>query len=292
MIKVQVLYFDQIIKRPKMKSYMIVLFMLIGPVFAVRSQAENTDRIFLTNGEIHSVIIKQVAPETITYYFAGEEIENVVEKTDVEKIILKSGREQNFASVVTTGNFGRSAKFEYPTMKSSEGAILPFEFVFDGLPSEEDGFEAQEFYYDNLMRRPERNTITYQDVEVTRRRLRDAGIKVAADIRDFDMDEIARIVGAGILVTGKITVDYRSTTSTNTGSTTTRVDTKKKKVKTYSSDYSSSSDEFDTKVDFRIYDKNGDKIIDETRRPFLATTRNNYITALNYLMKRTPYYQK
>jgi len=275
-----------------MKTYMILLLMLIGPVFTVRSQSENTDRIFFTNGEIHSVIVKQVAPETITYHFVGEELKNVVTKTDIEKIIFKSGREQNFTIRANTNNGRRNVAFEYPAMKSNVGAVLPFEFVFDGSPSVEDGFEAQEFYYDNLMRRPERNTISYQDVDVTRRRLRDAGIEVAADMRDFNMDEIARIVGAGVLVTGKITVNYRSTTSTNTGSTTTRVDMKKKKVRTYSSDYSSSSDEFDTKVDFKIYDKNGHKIIDETRRPFLATTRNNYITALNYLMKRTPYYQK
>ena len=111
-------------------------------------------------------------------------------------------------------------------------------------------------------------------------------------MRDYDMAEIAKIVGVGIMVTGKITVDYRSTTSSSSGSTTTRVDTKRKKVKSYSSDFSSSSDEFDTKVLFRIYDVDGNKIVDIKRVPFLATTRNNYVTALNYLMKRTPYYQK
>jgi len=142
------------------------------------------------------------------------------------------------------------------------------------------------------MRKPERNTITYQDAELTLKRLRAAGIHQAQDIRDYDMAEIAKIVGAGILVTGKITVDYRSTTSTSSGSTTTKVDTKKKKVRSYSSDYSTSTDEFNTKVLFRIYDKNGNKIVDVKRVPFMATTRNNYVTALNYLMKRTPYYQK
>jgi len=171
-------------------------------------------------------------------------------------------------------------------MKSNEGAILPFEFVFDGNSAPEEGFEAQEFYYDNLMRKPERNTISYQDFETTSKRLRLAGINEARDMKDFDMSEIAKIVGAGILVTGKITVDYRSTNSFSSGSTSTKVNTKRKRVESYSSDYSSSTDEFDTKVLFRIYDKDGAKVMDVKRVPFMASTRNNYVTALNYLMKR------
>lgn len=273
-----------------MKHYKIFIVLFIGIVFPTSAQDES-DQLFMSNGDTFEVIVKKVEPNTITYVFAGEEMENIVEKGNVAKIIFKSGREQSFSgSNLAKGAI--NANFEFPPMKANEGAVLPFEFVFDGTSAPEEGIEAQEFYYNNLMRRPERNTIAYQDTEITRKRLREAGITQANDMRDFEMAEIAKIVGAGILITGKITVDYRSTTSSSSGSTTTKVDTKKKKVKTYSSDYSTSSDEFDTKVLFRIYDKGGNKIIDETRRPFLATTRKNYVTALNYLMKRTPYYQK
>lgn len=275
-----------------MRLILIAFTAFMGCLLSINAQTENSDMLFLANGETQSVVVKKVEPTTITYSFMGEDLENVVEKSKVEKIIFRSGREQFFSDAQSKNDNNRSVDFEYPNMNPNEGAILPFEFVFDGTPSPEDGFEAQEFYYDNLMRKPERNTISYQDAETTRKRLRDAGIREPADIRDYSISEIAKIVGAGTLVTGKITVDYRSTTSTTTGSTTTKVDTKKKNVKTYSSDYNTSSDEFDTKVDFKIYDKDGNKIVDETRRPFLATTRNNYITALNYLMKRTPYYRK
>ena len=273
---------------------MIVLFVsALSTLSAQQNEANQNeaDQLVMTNGETHSVSVKKVEPGTITYSFVGEELEYVAEKDNVAKIIFKNGREQAFSEPIAETGI-RDTDFEYPTMKQNEGAVLPFEFFFDGAPSPEDGFEAQEFYYDNLMRRPERNTIPYQDAETTQVRLRAAGIMEAADMRNYDMAEIAKIVGAGILVTGKIAVDYRSTTTSNTGSTTTKVDTKKKKVKTYSSDYNTSSDEFDTKVDFKIYDMNGEKIVDESRRPFLATTRNNYVTTLNYLMKRTPYYQK
>ncbi len=250
----------------------------------------SSDQIFMQNGEMITVSVKKIEPHTITYSYVGEDLENVIEKEDVAKIIFKSGREQLFNQ--SSNSISRSIDYEYPPMKANHGAVLPFEFVFDGTSAPEDGIEAQEYYYNNLMRKPERNTITYQDAELTLKRLRAAGIHQAQDMRDYDMAEIAKIVGAGILVTGKITVDYRSTTSTSSGSTTTKVDTKKKKVRSYSSDYSTSTDEFNTKVLFRIYDKNGNKIVDVKRVPFMATTRNNYVTALNYLMKRTPYYQK
>lgn len=253
--------------------------------FSVHGQ-NASDHIFLTNGETIAVKVKKVAPTTITYAYLGEE----VEKDDVVKIVFKSGREQVFNQ--SQLEVGIPSDFEYPPMRTDEGAVLPFEFIFDGASAPEEGFEAQEYYYNNLLRKPERNTISYQDVETTLKRLRDAGITQATDMRDYEMSEIAKIVGAGILVTGKITVDYRSTTSTTSGSTTTKVNTKKKKVKSYSSDYTTSTDEFNTKVLFRIYDKDGNKIVDVKRVPFMATTRNNYVTALNYLMKRTPYYKK
>lgn len=53
-----------------------------------------------------------------------------------------------------------------------------------------------------------------------------------------------------------------------------------------------SKDEFDTKVLFRIYDKDGNKLVNIKRIPFLSSMRDGYVTALNYLMKRTDYYQK
>lgn len=273
-----------------MKKITVIALLLSGPIFTLNAQ-HNSDRLFLTNGETLTVAVKKVEPNTITFSYLGESLENTIEKDDVAKIIFESGREQQFAEASPEGAT-LNDDFEYPPMVENEGAVLPFEFVFDGSPAPEEGFEAQEYYYNNLMRKPERNTISYQDAETTTRRLREAGIRDAMDMRDFDMAEIAKIVGAGILVTGKITVDYRSTTSTSSGATTTKVDTKKKKVKSYTRDFSTSSDEFDTKVLFKIYDKDGNKIVDVNRVPFLATTRENYVTALNYLMKRTPYYQK
>lgn len=264
-------------------------FLILGLFLIAGSPLHAQDKLFLINGDTQEVTIKKVEPNTITYSFSGEMLENVIEKTEIAKIVFENGREQVFSASDTAL---QSTEYEYPPMKEKLGAILPFAFVFDGEVAVQEGIEAQEFYYQNLMRKPERNTIDYQNPETIQRRLRAAGITAPEQYQDYQMSEIAEILGVGVLVTGKITVDYRSTTSNSYGSTTVKVDSKKKKGKVYSSDYTTSTDEFDTKVLFRIYDKDGKKVVDVTRRPFLATTRNNYITALNYLMKRTPYYHK
>ncbi len=266
------------------------MWIFIGVFFSLNAQ-NATDQLYLTNGETIAVKVKKVEPNTITYFYFGEDLENVVEKDDVIKIVFKSGRVQKFSGASITAAETKNADYEYPPMKANQGAILPFEFIFEGEPSPEEGREAQEYYYRDLKRKPERNTIAYQDPEITWKRLRKAGINDASQIKNYDMDEISKIVGAGTLVNSKIVVSYRSTVSNSTGSSTVRVD-KKNKVKGYSSEYSTSRDEFETMVYFKIYDKNGNKVMDEKRRPFMTAGRTDYILTLSYFSKRTPFYQK
>ncbi len=271
-----------------MKLSKLITILMFGIAVSINAQ-NGPDQLFMNNGETYEVTVKKVEPKTITYVFFKEKMENVVEKDKVVKIVFHNGREQLFGASNSTSP---QTEFNYPEMNTNEGAILPFVFIFDGQPVNEEGVEAQEYYYNNVMRKPERNTISYQDPELTQRRLRKAGIADPSQYKDYDMQEIAKILGVGVVVTGKITVDFRSTTTNSYGSTTVKANDKKKKVRAYSSDYSTSQDEFDTKVLFRIYDKDGKKVVDVTRRPFMAITKDNYITALGYLMKRTPYYRK
>ena len=279
-----------------MKHLTLIVCLLIGTLVPGYAQETETDQLFLVNGEQQSVIVKQVDPTTITYSFAGEDLENVVSKDEVVKIVFKSGREQVFSDTPTASASAsstmRTAEYEYPVMEEDQGAVLPFEFVFDGELSPEEGIQAQEYYYSELMRKPERNTIGYQDIETTRQHLREAGINGAVDLRGYDMAEVARILGVGIVVTGKIVVKYDRTTSQTSESTTVKVDEKKKKGTTYSSEYNTSKDKFTTRVTFKIYDKEGKAVVSETRNPFMGENRDSYVTTLSYLMKRTPFYQK
>ena len=274
---------------------LIASFLLIA-LASTYGQETNTDLLFLVNGDQQSVVVKKVDPTTITYCFVGEELENVINKEEVAKIIFKSGREQRFSNAPEASTSASMAPlredYQYPTMEEGQGAILPFEFVFDGELNPEEGSQAQEYYYSELMKKPERNTIDYQPLETTQKRLRDAGIGGAEDLRAHDMAEVANILGVGTLITAKIIVKYDRTTTQTSESTTMKVDEKKKKGSTYTSEYNTSADEFTTRVTFKIYDKDGKVLMNESRNPFLGITRDSYITTLSYLMKRTPFYRK
>lgn len=82
-----------------------------------------------------------------------------------------------------------------------------------------------------------------------------ASITEAAQIKNYDMDEIAKIVGAGTMVSSKIVVSYRSTLSNSSESSTFHVE-KRNRITGHSSEHSTSLDEFDTMVYLKIYDNN------------------------------------
>ena len=275
-----------------MKHLGWITYFLVITLQSANGQNAEADQLFLLNGDQQSVTVKKVDPETITYSFVGEDLENVIKKDEVAKIVFKSGREQVFSNTPAMTEASRSNDYKYPPMEEKMGAVLPFDFVFDDASSPEEGEQAQEYYYSELMRKPERNTINYQDLETTRRRLRDAGIGGADDLQTYDMAEIAKIVGVGVLITGKIVVKYDKTVSNSSESTTVKVDDKKNKGKAYTNEYSTSRDEFSTRVTFKIYNQDGNKLLEESRVPFLGSTRDSYVSTLSYLMKRTPFYKK
>lgn len=124
-------------------SKIMSTFLLFATCF-LNAQENSSDQLYLSNGETFEVNIKKVDPETITYNFIGEDLENVVEKANVEKIIFKSGRKQQFTGIAALETAAIPDDFEYPTLKSDEGAILPFEFIIDGTVNAEEGTEAQE----------------------------------------------------------------------------------------------------------------------------------------------------
>ena len=130
-----------------MKITVLTTLLLIGAL--AYGQVDEADQLFLVNGEQQSVVVKKIEPTTITYSFVGEELENVINKDDVAKIIFKSGREQTFSEASPASTSSASASrpddYEYPAMEEDQGAVLPFEFVFDGELSPEEGIQAQEY---------------------------------------------------------------------------------------------------------------------------------------------------
>lgn len=240
----------------------ILTGLFLGMFFIVNAQNDNSHETLLAGGEEPGVITKKAGPNTLVYSYSGKAQKNNIESENEE-----ASKESNVSSA------DKNDSYEYPIMREGQGAVLPFEIVFNGSASSREGIKAQEYYFNSLMTKPEQNKIIYQDMKTTRERLNNAGIFDAQDLNYFDMSLIAKIVGAGVLVTAKITVNN-------------------KKGDASSSETSVSSEEYNTEVIFKIYNKNGRAVFTKREAPFTATTRNSYLTTLGYLMKQTPYVHK
>jgi len=236
-----------------MKYPKILTGIFLGMFLIANAQNDNSHETLLAGGDLPGVTAKKLGPNTVVYSYSGKAQKNEIE----------SKTEKSFET--ETNKAPNDDNYQYPPMRLRQGAVLPFEVVFNGSVNSAEGIQAQENYFKTLMLKPEQNKIVYQDIETTRARLNDAGIYDAQDMNYFDMPLIAKIVGAGVLVTAKINVKNKKDASAN---------------------------EYDTEVIFKIYNPNGKPIFIKREAPFTATTRNSYLTSLDHVMTLTPFYHK
>lgn len=71
-------------KKAIMKYSKILVLLFMGVFFTINAQ-NVSDQLFLNSGETIAVKIKKIEPNTITYVYLGEELENVVKKENVNK---------------------------------------------------------------------------------------------------------------------------------------------------------------------------------------------------------------
>ncbi|MEO9891710.1 hypothetical protein [Aurantibacter sp.] len=241
-----------------MNHFNILISIFLGVIFVSNAQTYNTNNKLLAGGIHPEVIAKEVGPNTVVYSYPQKTHQN---------------EGQNHENNGSLNSNDKTEFFEYPDMKTKQGAILPFEFIFDGSIKSQAGIKAQEFYFSTLMKSPELNKISYQDLETTRERLNRAGIFDAQDLNYFDLPLIAKIIGAGILITAKISINTTNTDVPNQSPNTEIA-------------------QFQTETNFSIYNKNGKEIFSKKEAPFTPGPKDSYQITLDYLMKQTPYYHK
>ncbi|WP_300665315.1 hypothetical protein, partial [Fluviicola sp.] len=103
------------------------------------------------------------------------------------------------------------------------------------------------------------------------------------------------ILGVEYVVQGTITQDLTSVSSNSSGSTTVNAKTNQSNNRTvgtvngYSSSYSTQN--YSTNVTMNIYTDKGETIFSQNHQSFWSSD-DAYKVTLNYLLKRTPLYQK
>jgi hypothetical protein len=174
-------------------------------------------------------------------------------------------------------------------------AVLPLRYTGEGTDAwrEDMSFHLQDLVLTYISNLPEGWQL--QDASQTNALLYKNGI-TPANIRQYSQKELAEIIHVQYLVTGSViqepgsirTVSYqRSTREHRKGED----NHGRSKNSRHSHVSSATVQNFHTHVSITIYDGDGEKIFNNSRRSILSEV-DAYKAALRYILKRTPLYSK
>ncbi|NIG56637.1 hypothetical protein [Chitinophaga sp. Cy-1792] len=273
------------------RTLQLIFAMLLAITVSAQTQP---DIVFKTNGEQLSGKVTAINDADIRFRYTGETLDYTIKKSDIQKIRFASGREEVFNQpaivngAAATENSGDAAPAGDPHNKV---AILPFSFIKDGHPQpDEAGQEVQNEIYNMLSKhagvyeilQPRRTIVMLNKAGVTK-----------DTYMNFTMDEICKKLGVEYILTGSISVNSTTVTSTGTSSYNdkTKNEDDKKKNSGTSSSYSTAKQNYKTVVDMKIYNDKGTSIYNQNRQAFW-NDQDSYKSTVEYLLKRCPLYRK
>lgn len=276
----------------------LILFLTVTSYFTSFSQTEKKQDVILKlNGDELKGDVLEITDSAIRFTYTGEKLVYTIKKTEIQKITFASGRVENFnapAAAVQSNTAGAAP--EAPASaeeRRNKVAILPFSFVKDGQnAAQEVSDEIQNELFDLMSKHA--GVYTIMSPRATNVKLTKAGIS-RANMLNYTMAEIAGILGVEFIVDGMIT--QNRTTQTSYGNATYNDNTKKKedsdnkKSSGYSSSSSTSVQNYETRMDMKIYNDKSDIIYNQNRKAFW-TTADAYKNTMEYLVKRCPLYTK
>lgn len=268
------------------------IFLLCHLMGFAQSTLKN-DIVLKTSGEELSGKVQEIGDADIKFVYAGETLVYQIKKSDIAKITFSSGRVEIFNSPKPN-----PAKLDSIAKSGLEDhhnkiAILPFSYLMNKQDAgQEMTYKVQNETY-NIMN-AHSGYMVVQPTQTTNALLLKAGI-TGANVRSFTMGEICNILGVEYVIQGTITQDLTSVSSSSSGSTTVNAKTNQNNNRTvgtvngYSSSYSTQN--YSTNVTMNIYTDKGEMIFSQDHQSFWSSN-DAYKVTLNYLLKRTPIYQK
>ncbi|WP_139352646.1 hypothetical protein [Algoriphagus sp. A40] len=266
------------------------------------SQAKN-DIVVLANGERKEGKVTGITDSQVKFRYVGEEFDYEFSKSDVAKIEFGSGRVETFGTSAAGGTSSISPKSATPAGSPdthNKVAVLPFEFVSnDGGMDPEAMSKMVQNNTANLVR-DEYRTLTLQDPLTTNAILGKNNIN-HSNISSNTPDELAKILGVEFVIFGTLSITNKgASTYGGTGTTykekeTDTYNNNKNTSSTKGSGYTSTSStttiNYDTMVDFRMFNDRGDNLYSESRHVF-GTTIDSYKGGMEYMIRRTPFGSK
>lgn len=273
----------------------VVLFVFISSSFA-------QDKITLLSGEVKEGKITGITDTVIKLRYAGEDFDNEIGKKNVAKIEFSSGR----VEIINSQSAGQSKVPNVQTVPSGDFssrnkiAVLPFEFVTNdpGMTVESMRILTQNNTA-NIVKK-EYGLLSLQDPMTTNAILTKNNIN-HSNISGFAPNEIAQILGVEFVIFGMVNIVNKG--STTHGSTVTSYkekesnnsqnnnDKKNSAGTAVSSNSSSTKVNYDTTVDFRLFNDRGENLYSESRHAF-GSSIDSYTGSILYMVRRTPFGSK
>lgn len=270
------------------KHFILTLFLFFVSSMILIAQEINVDKVVKVNGEEMLGTVTEIAETYIKFIHKGESLTYTVKTDDINKIQFASGRVEFFTeSPSESSDSNENASF--PSVQSHHNlvAVLPFEYMNTGGNRDDKmGLKVQSDCYTYLRKRAKLFTI--QDPMTTNALLVKNNLSVD-NLIGLTPQEMANLLGVEYVVYGSVVISQTSVTNISSNSYNGKTNGNKYRSTNFGS--SSSTANFNTNVDLKIYTDQGQSVYADTHDSFWPA-ENAYEITLNYLIKRTPLYSK
>jgi hypothetical protein len=274
----------------KNEKLTIILFILYLSGFtpgSIYAQDNTYDHVIFLNGDETTGKVTEIGSNDLKFIHKGETLVYTFKKNEINKVQFASGRIEFFTELKVDSAAMQNA--DQPSLQAHHNsiAVLPFSYIgLGGSRDEKMALKAQSDCYNYFKESAEQ--LAVQDPVTTNALLFKQNIN-EKNIAGYLPAELAHILGAEYIVMSMITIDQKG--SRTTGGSVNSGKNNGNKYLGYVLGGSTTSNEFSTAVDMKIYDDEGKNIFAKSHQSFWPT-ENAYMVTLQYLIKRTPLYRK
>lgn len=274
-----------------------MLLLVLATCFNASAQTGGkNDIVVKANGDVLTGKVTEINDDAIKFIHSGESLVYTIKKSDILKITYASGRVESFsapaaatAAAPSSGNAPAPTMVTDPAERRNKVAILPFGFIVDGQPqAQEVSDEIQNEAYALLSKHS--GVYNILSPRGTNVKLAQAGI-TRDKMMNYTMADLCQILGVEFVVDGLVTQNRTSQTSTGTTTYNNKGNDDDKKKSGVATSTSTSQQNFQTRLDLKIYNDKSDIIYNQNRQAFWNTA-DAYKNVLEYLVKRSPLYTK
>ena len=271
----------------------------------MEAQTKN-DVVVLVSGDRKEGKVTGITESHVKFRYPGEEFDYEFAKGEISQIEFASGRVEKFGQGPSPSGGSSPESSAQKTIPASSPdrhnkiAVLPFEFISNDPGMSPESMRTLTQSTTSNFVKDEYRTLTLQDPMTTNAILAKNNIN-HSNMASLTPDELAALLGVEFVIYGTVNITNKGASTYGSAGTTYKekennsYDSNKSSTSTKGSAFSSSSStttiNYDTTVDFRMFNDRGDNLYSQSRHVF-GTTVDAYKGGIEYMVKRTPFGSK